>query len=175
MSKPSSDQELPAYLGLGTLDPASVSTKAGKTKADYRLDGDLIYQVTLGQSQCVIQEFLDGEELGRSTQANLKDAFTHNLMSLPPYENRRFERLYHRICDNRNIHLEFADQPETIFFPAGYIFVLRLPIVVSNQAKWESLKTKFKQAGDSTPLQFDAEHTASSFALTHPAGPRLNR
>ena len=55
MSKPLSDQELPAHLGLGTLDPASVSTQAGKTKATYRLDGDLIYQVTLGKGQCVIR------------------------------------------------------------------------------------------------------------------------
>ena len=165
MSKPPSGQGLPAYLGLGTLDPTSVSTQAGKIKADYRLDGELIYQITLGKNRCVIKEFLDGDELGQSAQATLKDAFTHHLMSLPPYENGHFERLYHRICDNRNIHVEFADQLETIFFPAGYIFVLRQPIVAGNLAKWKSVRAKLKRAGDSAPLQFDAEHTGIIFRL----------
>jgi hypothetical protein len=165
MSKLSLDQNLPPCLGLGTLDSGSVSTRAGTTKADYRSDGELIYQITLGKNRCVIQEFLDGDELGQSTQITLKDAFTHHLMSLPPYENRRFEHLYHRICDNRNIHVEFVDQPEAIFFPAGYIFVLRLPIMAGNQAKWKSVRAKLKRAGDSAPLQFDAEHTGIIFRL----------
>jgi hypothetical protein len=158
----------PPYTGISKRSTAVCGDRDDLPSLQSRqfpMTRDLIYQVTLGKGQCVITEFLNGNELGRSTQANLKDAFTHHLMSLPPYENRRLERLYHRICDNRNIHLEFAEQPETIFFPAGYIFVLRLPIVASNRAKWKSLKTKLKRAGDSAPLQFDAEHAGVIFRL----------
>ena len=105
MSKRSSSvpQELPTALGLGTLDPASVSVKAGNTTANYLLGSEVVYQVTLSQSRCAIHEFLDGQELGKTVQATLKAAFTHHLMSLPPYENRRFERLYHQIADSFSV------------------------------------------------------------------------
>jgi hypothetical protein len=167
MSKKSSSipQEFPATLGLGTLDPTSISVKAGNTTARYLLGSEVVYHVTLSQSQCAIQEFLDGQELGKTVQATLKAAFTHHLMSLPPYENRRFERLYHQITDNRNVHIEFAEDPEAIFFPAGYIFVLRQPIVASNRAKWKTLQAGLEREGDSAPLQFDGEHAGIIFRL----------
>jgi hypothetical protein len=139
--------------------------KAGNTTAHYLLGSEVVYQVTLSQSRCTIQEFLDGQELGKTVQATLKAAFTHHLMSLPPYENRRFERLYHQITDNRNVHIEFAEEPEAIFFPAGYIFVLRQPIVASNRAKWKALKARLGREGDSAPLQFDGEHKGVIFRL----------
>ena len=44
---PSKLEELPATLGLGTLDPASVSVNRGKTTADYLLGSQVVYQVTL--------------------------------------------------------------------------------------------------------------------------------
>ena len=157
--------ELPATLGLGTLDPASVAVKGGKTTAHYLLGGQVVYQVTLSKSQCALQEFLDGQELGKTVQATLKAAFTQHLMSLPPYESRRFERLYHQITDNRNVHIEFAEESEAIFFPAGYIFVLRQPIVASNRARWKALKARLKREGDSAPLQFDGEHSGIIFRL----------
>jgi len=77
--------------------------KAGNTTANYLLGSEVVYQVTLSQSQCAIHEFLDGQELGKTVQATLKAAFTHHLMSLPPYENRRFERLYHQIADSFSV------------------------------------------------------------------------
>ena len=96
-------EEFPATLGLGTLDPASVSVKRGKTTANYLLGGQAVYQITLGKSRCTIIEFLDGQELGKTVQATLKAAFMQHLMSLPPYENRRFERLYHQIADSFSV------------------------------------------------------------------------
>lgn len=158
-------QDLPQYLGFGTLDSASVSTKAGKTTANYMLGNEVVYQVTIGKKNCEIVEFLEGQELGRSAGATLQDAFLHHMMSIPPYRNRRFERLYHQITDNRNISVRFASQPQAIYFPAGYIFVLRQPIVASNLAKWKTLKTKLEHKSDTAPVQFDGEHPAVIFRL----------
>ena len=157
--------DLPQYLGLGTLDPASVSTKAGKTTANYVLGDEIVYQITIGKKNCGIVEFLDGQELGRSKGVTLKDAFLHHMMSLPPYENRRFERLYHQITNKRNISVRFASQPQAICFPAGYIFVLRQPIVAGNQAKWNKLKAKLERKGDAAPAQVEGEYKAVIFRL----------
>jgi hypothetical protein len=53
MSKKSSSipEEFPATLGLGTLDPASVSITRGKTTANYLRGDQVVYQVTLSKSQ----------------------------------------------------------------------------------------------------------------------------
>jgi len=162
---PTTREDLPQHLGLGTLDPGSVSTTTGKTTANYVLGDEIVYQITMGKKTCGIVEFLDGQELGRSKGVTLKDAFLHHMMSLPPYENRRFERIYHQITDKRNISARFATQPQAIFYPAGYIFVLRQPIVASNQAKWNKLKARLERKRDAAPVQVEGEYKAVIFRL----------
>lgn len=150
-------QELPPYLGLGVLDAGSVSTKAGKTTAAYMLGDEVVYRVMMSEKCSEVTEYFDREELGRSREATLRNAFLQYMMSFPPYENPRFERLYRQITEDRNIYLQFASEPQAIYFPAGYIFSLKQPIVSSNRAKWNALKKKLAREKDDGVVQLEGE------------------
>jgi len=64
----SKTQDLPQYLGFGTLDSASVSTKAEKTTANYMLGNEVVYQVTIGKKNCEIVEFVENAQDKTGTQ-----------------------------------------------------------------------------------------------------------
>ena len=149
-------QELPKYLGFGTLDRKSVVTQSGKTTANYISGKEVVYQVTVGKNSARLIEFFNDEEFARSGHTNLERAFLHHMMSLPPHRHDRFQQLYHQLTDNRNVFVQFGSQPLHIFFPAGYIFNLCQPIVAANQTAWEAFRRRIKRS--SRFLRFEGEN-----------------
>ncbi len=133
-------ESLPEYLGLGLLDPHSVKIAPHRMTARYTIEGDMLYHVTLRDKHFQIEEFLDGELVDTTTQpTSLQDAFFRHLLKQLPYNNRRYERLYHRLQDGRNVLVEFATEPRFFYFPAGYLFTLRQPVVGGNQALFDQI------------------------------------
>ncbi len=149
-------ESLPEYLGLGLLDPHSVKIAPHRMTADYTSEGDLLYHVTLRDKHFQIDEFLDGELLDTTTQPTaLQDTFFRHLLKQLPYSNRRYERLYHRLQDGRNVMVRFAAEPHFFYFPAGYLFTLRQPIVGGNQAIFDRVAPSADGGPDRTGLRLD--------------------
>ncbi len=149
-------ESLPEYLGLGLLDPHSVKIAPHRMTANYTIEGDLLYHVTLKDKHFQIDEFLDRELLDTTTQAtSLQDTFFRHLLKHHPYTSRRYEQLYHRLQDGRNVMVEFAAEPRFFYFPAGYLFTLRLPIVGSNQAVFDQVARAADGGPDRTGLRLD--------------------
>lgn len=153
-------EELPSYLGLGTLIAGSVSRQSGQITADYANDDEIVYRVSLSDTNCRIIEFFDGQQIGTTVDSTLKNAFIRHMMSLTPYANPRFEKIYHQICDGRNIYVRFPQRPDKIFFPAGYIFALRQPVVSSNDSQIQAIKAQIRQMDKTSLLKAEDEHPA---------------
>ena len=150
-------ETLPEYLGLGLLDPHSVRTAPHRMTADYTIEGDLLYRVSLKDKHFQIEEFVDGELLDATAQpTSLQDAFFRHLLKHLPYNSRRYERLYHRLQDGRNVLVQFAAEPRYFYYPAGYLFTLRQPIVGANQAAFDQVSPSADGGPDQTGLRLDA-------------------
>ncbi len=150
-------ESLPEYLGLGLLNPHSVKIEPHRMTANYALEGDLLYGVTLSDKHFQIDEFLDGELLDSTTQpSSLQDTFFRHLLKQLPYNNRRYERLYHRLRDGRNVTVRFAAEPHFFYFPAGFLFTLRQPVVSANQAAFDQVAASADGGPDQTGLKLDA-------------------
>ena len=150
-------ESLPEYLGLGLLDPHSVKIAPHRMMADYTVEGDLLYHVSLRDQHSQIEEFLDGSLLDTTAQStSLQDTFFRHLLKQLPYNSRRYERLYHRLQDERNVLVQFATEPRYFFFPAGYLFTLRQPIVSANQAVFDQVSRSADGGPDQTGLRLDA-------------------
>ena len=128
-------EALPDYLGLGVLDSNSVEISPDKLVADYKLESEVIYRVSISDQNFKIVELLDGLVIATTSEhVSLQETFFHHLISQPPYQSKRFERLFHRLADNRNINVRFALKPQFLYYPSGYLFSLRQPIINSNKA-----------------------------------------
>ncbi len=139
---------LPDYLGLGTLDTNSVVKSQGKVSADYIWENEILYKVSADIPYCQIVEFFDGKPLATTSgHDSLRKTFFNHLMSQPPYQSRQLERLFHKLADGRNINVRFASQPSYLYYPAGYIFSLRQPIISDNKPIF--LKIEKELAGSS--------------------------
>ncbi len=149
-------ESLPEYLGLGLLDPHSVKIAPHRMTANYTIEGDLLYHVTLKDKHFQVDEFLDRELLDTTTQpTSLQDTFFRHLLKQLPYNNRRYERLYHRLQDGRNVTVRFAAEPRFFYFPAGDLFTLRLPIAGGNQAILDQVARSADGGPDRTTLRLD--------------------
>jgi hypothetical protein len=154
--------ELPPYLGMGLLDAESITYKNSKLTANYFLEEELIYQVTLSDGDCLLTEYFERQKIAESRYASLEAAFMSGMMAFPACENRRLVKLYNQITNERNIYARFAGERSAIFFPAGYIFILRQPIPACKLANWERLKALVVEEPDS-PVHFSAEHNGAVF------------
>ena len=157
--------KLPPYLGFGKLDPQSVKTQAGATCANYVLENEVVYQALIKEDDCKLSEFFKGEVICKTSGTDLQPVFMQHLAKMSPYQHPRFEETYRRICDGRNIFARFARQPDMIYFPAGYLFALRLPVVEGNYKKYLALKKQLDKEAQDLPLAFHAERPGLIFRL----------
>lgn len=156
--QPFSVDVFPDHLGLGTLASVPVPNGTGGLVAEYLQEEEIVYHVTLTPDECVIIEYLDGQEVARTIAKELEKGFVQHMLCLKPYRSHRLERLHDRITRGRNIYLKFADQPELVFFPAGYGFTIRQPVVEGNKAKWNLLKKQLSASTSSLPVSSLCEH-----------------
>jgi hypothetical protein len=148
-------ESLPEYLGMGILDAHSVELGPDTLTARYTVDGDLLCRVSISDQHVQIEEFLDGKSLATTQSVSLQDAFFHHLMTQRPYDNRRYERLYHRLTDGRNVVVRYAGESAYLYYPAGYIFTLRQPVVSGNQAILARVARSATGGTDQTRLKLD--------------------
>jgi hypothetical protein len=147
---------LPEYLGLGLLDPHSVEIGLDQIAANYTVEGDLLYHVSLSDQHFQIEEFLDGRPFYDTSQpTSLQEAFFRHLLKLLPYDHRRFEVLMHRLTDGRNVLVHFASEPRYFYYPAGYLFTLRQPLVSGYRAAFEQVSKSADGGPDGTALKLD--------------------
>jgi hypothetical protein len=142
-------EALPDCLGLGILDSNSVEINPDELVADYKIEGEVIYRVSISEKNFQIVELLDGLVIATTSEhVSLQETFFHHLVSQPPYQSKRFEWLFHRLADNRNINVRFALKSQFLYYPSGYIFSLRQPIVNSNKTILNRLNNPLVDVSD---------------------------
>lgn len=140
------ENDLPKTLGLGALDKATYKKLSYGFIAEYRQGKDLLYRVSLSGPTFKIVEFFDGKEIATTIGTkSLGDVFCRHLASDPPYQSKRFERIYHQMTDGRNVNVRFATESKYIYYPAGYIFFLRQPVIEENKAVFEKLENRLSE------------------------------
>lgn len=150
-------EDLPDYLGLGVLDSSSVERSHDKVMAVYKFENEDIYQVSVSDKNFQIVELLDGQTIATTAeQVSLRETFFHHLISQPPYQSKRFERLFHRLADNRNIIVRFALEPRFLYYPAGYLFSLRQPIVSNNKSILDGLAESLVEGSDQSSFHLSS-------------------
>jgi hypothetical protein len=154
--QPVPPEDLPDYLGLGVLDSGSVVSNPGQISAEYRVQGDALYQVSVTDTGSQIIEFLDGEVIATTSgYRTLRETFFHHLCAQPPRQSKRLERLFRQVAGMGNILVQFQHQPPFLYFPAGYLVGLRQPIVESNQAAYSRLAEQWAAHPDRADLKLD--------------------
>jgi len=133
----SENHTLPLCIGFGVLDDSRTRIEYPEDKngepilnASYvSYEGELVYKVRLGEESCRVEELFEGRMVGLTISPTLQKAFFQRFLCIG--SNPRFRQMMGRITKDRNI--EFVrpnrDRFRTVFFPAGLILVLRLPVV----------------------------------------------
>jgi len=147
-------ESLPSYLGFGTLDPESVRFDGDRLTARYQsADGDTAYSADWQPGRCLLEAQFEGEPVsiagGRDLQSALFQSF---LARAEPAEDPRFIDLCRRVVDSGNIYFQFPQAfrrggPGYLYYPAGLLFSLRLPIVWENRPAWDVFRILTMQRG----------------------------
>jgi len=137
-------QNMPPYLGFGTLDPESVRPDGGRLTARYQCaDGATAYSVDWRSGRCLLEAQFEGEPISISGGRDLQHALFQSFLGLAePAEDPRFVDLCRRVVDSGNIYFQFPRPflrggPGYLYYPAGLLFSLRLPIVWENRPAWD--------------------------------------
>lgn len=135
------NHELPSHIGFGVLDASKTRIEhsegnSGGTilKASYvTRQGETVYQARLGKESCWVEELCDGEVIQQTKSPTLEEAFTQNFACLE--RNPRFRKMIDRMTRGKNVELvrPRRDGFRVMYFPAGLILVLRLPVVPYNR------------------------------------------
>ena len=110
---------LPPYIGIGTLDPSSISESGGVLRATYKSGTETVYDVFVSTQRSEIVEYFEGWELSRSTHRALGQAYLIYLMGLPMDDHPRLRELFSRIRADRNIYINFYGALRVDNNPAG--------------------------------------------------------
>jgi len=139
---PGGRNELPSHIGFGVLDASTTRIEHSEDegegtilKASYvTRQGETVYRTRLGKESCDVEELFEGEVIQRTKDSTLEEAFTQNFSCLD--RNPRFRKMIDRMTGSKNIALvrPRRDGFRVMFFPAGLILVLRLPVVPQEPA-----------------------------------------
>ncbi len=159
--------ELPDYLGFGVLDRNSVVQSDAGVSANYVQGEEVVYEIMSEKSQCQISEYFQGEWIGESRDRVLEQAFLRHFSACSPFEHPRFGELYNQLTAGRNISVIFPQRPQAVYFPAGLIFSVRLPLVKGrNRKAWSAFRESIKLSPESKLLQFGKENKGVLFRLS---------
>jgi hypothetical protein len=158
--------ELPEYLGFGILNHDSITRGKEGVSATYCSDSELVYTVEWNQKGYEMEEFYEGSTLASSYGENLSTALFHLLASINPCEHPRFFRLADAVIHIGNIHFIWPRMDTGyLYYPSGYLFDLRQPIVNCNHGTWVKLKRKMRKDEGSYPFSLYAEYPGAIFCL----------
>jgi hypothetical protein len=165
-------QNLPSYLGFGTLDPASVHFDGEHLSAHYQYgDGDIAYRVDWQSGRCLLEAQFHGEPVSISGGRDLQSALFQSFLGrAEPADDPRFVDLCQRVVGSGNIYFQFPQafrrgSPGYLYYPAGLLFSLRLPIVRENRPAWDVFRI-VARSGEGLPMSLDDEGPGAIISLT---------
>ena len=161
------EEMFPKNLGFGTLDQSQIRVEGSEREKVHHAvylagPGDPAYKVQIGPGGCVLEEFFENGLLGRSRAADLKQAWVQNFTTFG--ENPRFKALVNRIREGKNVTFlnpEDADS-HLVFFPAGLIFHLLLPIWDIDRMEGVKDADELKE-----PMHFRALHEGTVLTMNN--------
>jgi hypothetical protein len=169
--EPPTIEALPPEMGFGVLDPASVAFEDGRLRARYldAEDGDLAYAVDWAPGRCRLDAHCAGQLVTLSGYPDLQAALVRSFLGLGPTDPR-LVRLCQRLIRLGNVYFRYPDlrpgrATGLLFFPAGLIFELRLPVVPANAAVWEAARTLLACGGGDGRLALVREGPGTIFRL----------
>jgi hypothetical protein len=150
--------QLPEYLGFGRLDHSSIWFEAPKIYAEYSIGADLVYRVELAENGCRVWEYFEGHTLGHSHYPTLQEAFYQHRTLWSPELHPRLQQITQKIAAGGVIHFHFPKLVRFLYFPAGLIFSLYLPVMAENREPWERLQNRERTRGKDSPLHIHGKH-----------------
>jgi hypothetical protein len=130
-------KKLPGILGFGERDDQGLKIRyPGGDKDNPRVDavyrdrrGDLVYKIEMESESCLIKEFFLGRSIAWAKGETLEKAFSSLMMAFKG--NPRFSELVQRMKNGKKVYIQDPGEggTETLFFPAGFIFILRFPVI----------------------------------------------
>jgi len=160
--------KLPEYLGLGILNHSSIVRTEKGISATYTLGLDVVYSLEWTQAGCKLEEFYQGGTIASAFHENLNMAFFYILKhpEMKFYLYPRFLQLINYVNGAGNIFFAYPDMKRAnLFYPAGFIFSLRQPIVECNHDAWMRFQNDMERNDAIFPLQIDAQHSGAIFRL----------
>jgi hypothetical protein len=142
----------PEKIGFGARNFDSLAVACStKTVGEYYAiadyfskDGDLVYHIEIHDDFCRVNEYCNGREIGLTRANNLEEAFKQKFNSFQAFEHPRFCEVAKKIATNGNVYFQPISQNRFLFFPAGLIFILRLPIINDEVEKLITRKIEYK-------------------------------
>jgi hypothetical protein len=130
-------EKLPKILGFGKLDEKTIRVEYSEgterppsVQSVYRnREGDPVYQINMTGASWRIEEIFEKQAISQSRGKTLEKAFGTLMMNFAG--NPRFRELAGKIKTGKKvlIHDPGEEDPKTIFYPAGFIFFLRFPVI----------------------------------------------
>jgi hypothetical protein len=160
--------KLPEYLGLGILNHNSIVRTEECVTANYTLGLDVVYSLEWTQAGCKLKEFYQGNSIASAFHENLNMAF-FNILKHPEmkfYLYPPFLQLINYVKGAGNIFFAYPDMNRAyLYYPAGFIFILRQPIVDCNHDAWVRFQNDMERNAAIFPLQIDAHHSGAIYRL----------
>jgi len=156
--------DLPVYLGLGRLEPDTIRTTNDCLTASYFQESDLIYRVQLKPRQTLLEEFYQKQVISQTIGGSLQETFIKHFSSLETYQDLRLRDVFQPLMTQGNIYLNFPPRFSLIFYPAGLILGLRIPLDLGRSKEW--FRTKPKLDAKKDLLKLESEELGFLFYLT---------
>lgn len=148
--------ELPEIMGFGELDQQSIVKTAEGVSAEYKSGDEVVFTVKWQSNKCILTEFYNGKILVETEHKDLEMAFLNQTLALMPEKHPRFIKMVNAVIRLGNIHFTWPKMGNVIprFFPAGYIFDLRQPIIESNRRVWSKIEEFMARTKEELPFKF---------------------
>jgi len=148
--------ELPEIMGFGELDQQSIIKTVEGVSAEYKSGDEVVFTVKWQPNKCILTEFYNGKILMETEDKDLEMAFLNLTLAWVPNQHPRFIKMVNEVIRLGNIHFTWPRMGNLIarFFPAGFIFDLRQPIIDSNRSVWSKIEEFVVQSEKDLPFKF---------------------
>lgn len=128
--------EFPSYLAFGKLNETSIRIENECTIADYELLGKKVMEVKLSPDRAWVVDYFGGKQYASSTYPTLAQTFQSHFMVVKASSNPIMGFLSREVCNLGNFYFQHFDEDSgnwrMTFFPAGYLLVIRIPVLKEN-------------------------------------------
>jgi len=134
----------PRYLGYGTLMRDSCKSIGGKEIADYEFNGQPIMTVEQTETGASVEEYYQGEIIGRTSDKNLKKAIFQHYLNIDQLSSPLHIAWIDMLVAQGNIYAEMISDTKamTLFFPAVFLIEIRVPVLIKKLERVKELVKK---------------------------------